>query len=422
SIPNYGTVKKDQVFVRWDPYNVPILSERDGMIEFHDVVEGITVKNEMDESTGLFEMIVVDHKEDLHPQIVIRDEKSGEPLAYYTIPTAAHIVVNQGEKIIAGSLLAKTPRKIIKTKDITGGLPRVAELFEARYPKDAAEIAKIDGIVEFSDPYKGKRRVIVRDPETGVEEEHLISFGSHLTVYRGDYVKKGQQLTEGPVAPQEILSVGGIKELQEYLLNQIQEVYRLQGVSINYKHIEIIIRQMLRKVRITDPGDSRFLFDDIIDRLDFDIENQKVVKKNGKPAEATPLLLGITKASLATDSFISAASFQETTRVLTDATANGRVDQLLGFKENVIMGHIIPAGTGFHGIKELRYEKGALELGLKEEKDLNIESVKTLISESEKTLTDLDLNSDILDEEEGEKTIFSQDETETSGSEQGKEE
>ncbi len=389
SVPNEGEVKKDQIFVRWDPYNVPILSEKEGIVAFHDVVEGVTVKNEIDEATGLAEMIVVDHKEDLHPQVVVRDEATQEPLAYYSIPTGAHIVAMEGDKLSAGGLLAKTPRKIIKTKDITGGLPRVAELFEARHPKDAADIAKIDGIVEFCDPYKGKRRVIVKDEQTGVQEEHLIPFGSHLTVYKGDYVKKGQQLTEGPIAPHEILEVNGMKDLQEYLLNQIQEVYRLQGVSINYKHVETIIRQMLRKVRITDPGTSKFLFDDIVDRIDFDRENQRIMKDGGDPAEAAPLLLGITKASLSTDSFISAASFQETTRVLTEATVNGRIDDLFGFKENVIMGHIIPAGTGFRGIREITFEKSDLDLNLSEERDFNIDNVKEVIESSQEALTNL---------------------------------
>ncbi len=385
SVSNMASVKKDQIFVRWDPYNVPILSERDGVVSFHDVVDGVTVKNELDESTGLFEMIVVDHKEDLHPQLVILDAKTKEPIAYYAIPTGAHIVTSEGDLVVAGGLLAKTPRKIIKTKDITGGLPRVAELFEARHPKDAAEISRIDGMVEFGEPSKGKRKLIVYDPETGVQEEHLIPFGKHLMVYKGDFVKKGQQLTEGPVAPQEILVVGGMKELQEYLLNQVQEVYRLQGVNINYKHVEIIIRQMLRKVRITEPGDTKFLFDDMVDRLEFDKENQTVLADGKKTAEASPLLMGITKASLSTDSFISAASFQETTRVLTDATSNGRIDKLMGFKENVIMGHIIPAGTGFRGIKKVLYDKSPLDLQL-QEPDFNLDEMKNMINDSAKQI------------------------------------
>jgi DNA-directed RNA polymerase subunit beta' len=236
---------------------------------------------------------------------------------------------------------------VFKTKDITGGLPRVAELFEARRPKDAAEIAKIDGIVDFAGTVRGKRRILVKDPKTGAEEEHLIPHSKHIIVFRGDTVKKGQQLTEGPVVPHEILEVCGPQDLQEYLVNDVQEVYRLQGVEINDKHIEIIVRQMLRKVRIIDPGDTRFLWGDQIDKVTFEEENKRVAEAGGKPAEAQPVLLGITKASLETESFISAASFQDTTRVLTEAATLGRVDHLRGFKENVIMGHLIPAGTGF---------------------------------------------------------------------------
>src|SRR5258706_8240079 len=253
-----------------------------------------------------------------------------------------------------GALVAKTPRKVFKTKDITGGLPRVAELFEARRPKDAAEIAKIDGIVDFQGTVRGKRRVIVKDQKTAAEEEHLVPMGKHVIVFKGDFVKKGQQLTEGPVVPHEILEVCGPQDLQEYLLNEVQEVYRLQGVQINDKHIEIIVRQMLRKVRIVDPGDTRFLWGDQIDKGTFEEENRTVEAKGGKPAEATPVLLGITKASLETESFISAASFQDTTRVLTEAATLGRVDHLRGFKENVIMGHLIPAGTGFGALRGVK--------------------------------------------------------------------
>jgi DNA-directed RNA polymerase subunit beta' len=223
----------------------------------------------------------------------------------------------------------------------------VAELFEARRPKDAAEIAKIDGVVDFAGMVRGKRHLVVRDPKTAAEEEHLIPPGKMIIVLKGDYVRKGQQLTEGPVVPHEILDVCGPQELQEYLLNEVQEVYRLQGVAINDKHIETIVRQMLRKVRITDPGDTRFLWGEQIERIEFEDENKRIIEAGGKPAEAQPVLLGVTKASLETDSFISAASFQDTTRVLTDAASLGRVDYLRGFKENVIMGHLIPAGSGF---------------------------------------------------------------------------
>jgi DNA-directed RNA polymerase subunit beta' len=346
SVGDGEQVKKGQAFVQWDPYNVPILTEKTGKIEFRDMISGVTVKRETDEATGVLGTVVIEHKEDLHPQIVIVDDR-GEVLASYSIPAGAHITVQEGKKAQAGQLLAKTPRKIAKTKDITGGLPRVAELFEARRPKDAAEIAKIDGIVEIGGSVRGKRRLVLKDVQTGAEEEHLIPLNKHIIVFKGDFVKKGQQLTEGPVVPHEILEVCGPQELQEHLVNEVQEVYRLQGVEISDKHIEIIIRQMLRKVKITDPGDTTLLWGDQIDRLEFEAENKKVVEKGGKPAEATPVLLGITKASLETDSFISAASFQDTTRVLTEAATLGRVDQLRGFKENVIMGHLIQAGTGF---------------------------------------------------------------------------
>jgi len=346
SVPNGGKVKKGEPFVQWDPYNVPILSEKAGRVKFMDIIEGVTMKQEVDETTAQQAMVIIEHKEDLHPQIIISNDK-GEVLANYPIPSGAHIVVNEGDKIVAGTLMAKTPRKTSKTKDITGGLPRVAELFEARRPKDAAEISKIDGVVDFGPSVRGKRTIVIKDPQTATEEEHLIPIGKHVIVFKGDYVKKGQQLTEGPVDPHEILDICGPQELQEHLVNEVQEVYRLQGVTINDKHIEIIVRQMLRKVRITEPGDTQFLWGEQIDKIEFEKENSRVEKMGGKPAEAQPVLLGITKASLETESFLSAASFQDTTRVLTEAATMGKVDYLRGFKENVIMGHIIPAGTGY---------------------------------------------------------------------------
>ncbi|HEY2713726.1 MAG TPA: DNA-directed RNA polymerase subunit beta' [Chthoniobacterales bacterium] len=353
SVADGAKVKKGETFVQWDPYNVPILTEKSGKVDFRDMIAGVTIKREVDEATGLMGTVIIEHKEDLHPQIVIVGD-DGEVAASYSIPAGAHVIVEPNQKIRAGALLAKTPRKVAKTKDITGGLPRVAELFEARRPKDAAEIAKIDGIVEMGGTVRGKRKLILKDAETGNEEEHLIPLVKHIIVFKGDFVRKGQQLTEGPIVPHEILEVCGPQDLQEHLVNEVQEVYRLQGVEINDKHIEIIVRQMLRKVRITDPGDTSLLWGDQIDRLDFEAENKRVVDQGGKPAEATPVLLGITKASLETDSFISAASFQDTTRVLTEAATLGKVDRLRGFKENVIMGHLIPAGTGFPGHREIK--------------------------------------------------------------------
>jgi len=336
-----------ETFIQWDPYNVPIITEKAGRIEFRDMIPGVTIRQEIDDSTGVRGTVVIEHKEDLHPQIIIVNEAKNV-LASYSIPAGAHIEVKEGAKVPAGQRVARTPRKIGKTKDITGGLPRVAELFEARRPKDAADIAKIDGVVDIGGTVRAKRRLIVIDPETKQEEEHLIPLNKHIIVFKGDLVKKGQQLTEGPVVPHEILEICGPQELQEHLLNEVQEVYRLQGVEINDKHIEIIVRQMLRKVKITEQGDTTLLWGDQVDRLAFEAENEAVIKKGGKPAEANPVLLGITKTALETDSFISAASFQDTTRVLTEAATLGRVDRLRGFKENVIMGHLIPAGTGFH--------------------------------------------------------------------------
>ncbi len=341
-----GKVKKGEIFVQWDPYNVPILSEKAGKVKFTDIIEGVTMKQEVDETTQQQAMVIIEHKEDLHPQIIITDDH-GEVVANYPIPSGAHIVLNEGEKIVAGTLMAKTPRKTAKTKDITGGLPRVAELFEARRPKDASEISKIDGIVDFGPSVRGKRSILIKDAQTQLEEEHLIAIGKHVIVFKGDFVKKGQQLTEGPMDPHEILDVCGPQELQEHLVNEVQEVYRLQGVTINDKHIEIIVRQMLRKIRVTEPGDTQFLWGEQIDKQEFEGENERVEKMGGKPAEASPVLLGITKASLETESFLSAASFQDTTRVLTEAATRSRIDYLRGFKENVIMGHIIPAGSGF---------------------------------------------------------------------------
>ena len=353
TVPDSGNVKKGDIFVEWDAYNVPIISEKQGRVKFSDIIEGVTMKQEVDETTGQEDLVIIEHKEDLHPQVVIEDE-NGDPRAQYPIPAGAHLVVAEGDEIGAGSLLAKTPRKASKTKDITGGLPRVAELFEARRPKDAAEIARIDGVVDFGSSVRGKRCIIVKDPQTGTEEEHLVPMSKHVIVYKGDFVKKGQQLTDGPVVPHEILDVCGPHELQEHLVNEVQEVYRLQGVTINDKHVEIIIRQMLRKVRITEPGDTIFLWGEQIDKVAFEDENARVEKMGGKPAEGAPVLLGITKASLETESFLSAASFQDTTRVLTEAATMGKSDALRGFKENVIMGHIIPSGTGFNGHRSVK--------------------------------------------------------------------
>ncbi|MFH1848021.1 MAG: DNA-directed RNA polymerase subunit beta', partial [Candidatus Omnitrophota bacterium] len=352
-------LKKGQVFVRWDPYTSPILTEVGGYVKYEDIVEEVTMREEIDFSTGLVNKVIMESKGDYHPELLILNEKK-EVVAIYPIPAGAHIVTEDGKQVKAGEILAKTPRVITKTKDITGGLPRVAELFEARKPKNPAIISEIDGIVEFGEVKKGQRRVIVKSP-TGMKKEYLIPHGKHLNVYKGDRVFSGQQLIDGPVVLQDILKVSGEKKLQEYLVNEVQEVYRLQGVKINDKHIEIIVKQMLRKVKVEDAGDTEFLTGQHVDKIKFQEENHKALKKKGRPASATPMLLGITKASLSTESFISAASFQETTRVLTDAAASGKTDELFGLKENVIMGHLIPAGTGFASHNKIDVVRHAAE-------------------------------------------------------------
>ncbi len=349
-----GRVEKDKIFVRWDPYSSPILTEVSGKVKYEDVIEGITIQEEMNLATGRKERVVIEFKGDYHPQILILSDKD-EVLGIYPVPTGAHIMVEEKDKVEAGDVIAKTPRLVAKTRDITGGLPRVAELFEARRPKNPAVISEIDGFVEFKEE-KGERKIIVRSP-TGMKREYAIPIGTHPIVYKGDKVTAGQQLTEGPIVLQDILRVCGDKVLQEYLVNEIQEIYRLQGVSINDKHIELIIREMLKKVKIVDAGDTSFLPGEAVDKWDFKKENARILKKGGKPATAAPLLLGITKASLNTKSFISAASFQETTRVLTDAASSGKVDELKGLKENVIVGHLVPAGTGLKRYREVEVEK-----------------------------------------------------------------
>jgi DNA-directed RNA polymerase subunit beta' len=367
-IDDGAEIDKNIIFVRWDPYTSPILTEMSGKVRYEDIIEEQTMVEEIDEATGLAERVIIEQRGEYHPQIIIEDNKK-EVLAIYPIPAGAHIVPQDGAFISAGDLIAKTPRQVSKTKDITGGLPRVAELFEARRPKDPAMISEIDGIVEFATSKKGQRRIIVKSA-SGMKREYIIPHGKHLNVYKGDRVKTGDQLVDGPINPQDILKVSGEKRLQEYLVNEVQEVYRLQGVRINDKHIEIIVRQMLKKVRIEEPGDTEFLVGMQVDKRIFQEENERVAKRSkAKPASATPILLGITKASLSTESFISAASFQETTRVLTDAAGSGRVDELRGLKENVIMGHLIPAGTGFKSHNEIEMVKNVLELKNVKEKE-----------------------------------------------------
>ena len=344
-------VDPGQRLVEWDPYSTPILTEIGGRIALGDLVEGVTFKEEVDETTGLAHKVVIDYPAHMRPRISIKDEHgktvkspgTNNP-ARYLLPSGAHMLVEKGELLAPGDILAKIPRETTKTKDITGGLPRVAELFEARKPKEQTIVSEIDGIVEFRGAHKGMRVVVVKGGSES--REYLIPKGKHVTVHEGDWVKAGEPLMDGAVNPHSILDILGPKELQSYLVDEVQKVYRLQGVSINDKHIEVIVRQMMRKIRIEDPGDTIFLIGDEVDRMVFAEENERVRDEGERPAQGRPLLLGITKASLSTESWVSAASFQETTRVLTEAALSGLVDELRGLKENVIMGRVIPAGSG----------------------------------------------------------------------------
>ncbi|MBU0469379.1 MAG: DNA-directed RNA polymerase subunit beta' [Candidatus Omnitrophica bacterium] len=358
-------IDKDKIFVTWDPYTVPIITEVKGYVHSEDLIPDVTVQEEKNPITGVTERVVVEHRREYHPQIIITDDKQ-EIVGIYSISIGAHILVKDKQEVRAGDLIAKIPRGAGKTRDITGGLPRVAELFEARKPKDPAVVSELDGIVEFGEDKKGRRTIIVKS-ESGMASEYTIPHGKHPNVYKNDRVFAGQQLTDGPVVPHDILRVCGDKVLQEYLLNEVQEVYRLQGVRINDKHIELIISQMLKKVKIEDAGDTNLFVGEQVDRITFKKANEVVLKKKGKPAQATPLLLGITKVSLTTGSFISSASFQETTRVLTEAAASGRIDLLCGLKENVIVGHLIPAGTGLKQYNEVEMVKYADDTAVDQE-------------------------------------------------------
>lgn len=345
-------VEIGQKLVEWDPYSTPILTEVGGKVALGDIVEGVSVKEEVDEITGLAHKVIIDYPATMRPRISIKDEQGKATLkipgtnnlARYILPAGAHIMVEKNDIVYPGDVLAKIPRETTKTKDITGGLPRVAELFEARRPKEQAIVTEIDGIVEFRGAHKGMRVVVVRGGEE--VREYYIPKGKHVSVHEGDFVKAGEALMDGAVNPHSVLDILGPKELQRYLVDEVQKVYRLQGVSINDKHIEVIVRQMMRKVRIEDPGDTMFLVGEQVDRTVFQTENEKIKAAGGTPAQGKPVLLGITKASLSTESWVSAASFQETTRVLTEAAINAQIDELRGLKENVIMGRIIPAGTG----------------------------------------------------------------------------
>jgi len=346
-------VKAGDLVAEWDPYTTPMLTETSGYVRFVDIIEGQTMEEKVDERTGLSMKVIVDFKDlDKQPRIFVLEDPTQQPKdlpmesrRVYMLPIGAHIAVTDGQHVSAGDVIAKIPRETTKTKDITGGLPRVAELFEARKPKEQAVIAEIDGVVSFGKDTKGKRKVIIT-PDVGEPREYAIPKGKHISVHEGDRVRAGEPLIDGSPSPHEILNILGVKALAKYLVDEIQEVYRLQGVRINDKHIEVIVRQMLRRVKVKDVGDTGFLVGDQVEKWRFEEENQRVKKAGGQPATCEPLLLGITKASLSTESFISAASFQETTKVLTEAAINGKVDHLVGLKENVIMGRLIPAGTG----------------------------------------------------------------------------
>jgi DNA-directed RNA polymerase subunit beta' len=321
-------------------------------------VEDETVREELDEITGRRQRVIIEDREKkLHPHIEVVQKKGEKEkrLRDFVIPEGAQLTIEDGAEVYAGQTLAKVSREAYKTRDITGGLPRVAELFEARRPKDPATISEVDGTVRFGGIKRGKREIFIH-PEEGEPQLYEVPAGKHLRVHEGDRVRAGDRLTEGPVNPHDILRIKGPRAVQEYLLNEVQDVYRLQGVKINDKHIGVIVRQMLQKVKVVEPGDTEFLEGENVDKLIFKDATERLVKKGGTPATVEPLLLGITKASLTTQSFISAASFQETTRVLTDAAIRGAKDDLLGLKENIIIGHLIPAGSGIYRYQEVEIE------------------------------------------------------------------
>ena len=358
---NNDKVKKGIKICEWDPYTLPVIAEKNGIASYMDLVDGISLAETVDDATGISSNSVLDWRSqsknsELKPRITLRDEKGDvvkkadeNEARYYLVPDSV-LSVNDGQQIFAGDVLARLPKATSKTKDITGGLPRVAELFEARKPKDSAIIAENDGSIEFGKELRGKVKVSIVTPE-GASSSYLIPKGKHINFNQGEKIKKGEYLLDGDPAPHDILRILGIEALTDYFVNEVQEVYRLQGVVINDKHIETILRQMLKKVEIKKSNDSNYLAGEIIDKIEFDDKNEILIKQGKKPAAAERILLGITKASLQTNSFISAASFQETTRVLTDAAIKGKVDKLQGLKENVIVGRLIPAGTGATKIK-----------------------------------------------------------------------
>ncbi len=362
-MPNGTQIKRGQELAEWDPFAMPILSDIAGSVKFSDIVDGITMREQLDKETGLSRRVILEPADsDSRPEISIRDKngriiknpETNQPARFF-LPAKAELMVEDGQQINAGSILARVPREILRNRDITGGLPRVAELFEARLPKESSIISEIDGVVSFGKDVKRKQKVIVT-PEHGESKEYLIPRGKHIIVHEGDYVKAGEPIVDGPANPHDILAVLGTKELQKYLVDEVQEVYRLQGVSINDKHVEVIVRQMLKQVKIIDPGGTTFLINENVSRHSFDRKNQEALDADLPVAVGKPVLQGITKAALSTESFISAASFQETTKVLTEAAINGKSDSFRGLKENVILGRLIPTGTGFEEFRNATYE------------------------------------------------------------------
>ncbi len=366
-------VKAGQTVANWDPHTHPVITEVAGTVRFDDAVDGVTVQTQVDETTGLSSIVVMDPKQrstaakDLRPRVRLVDDKEKDVLlpgtdapAQYVLSPGAIITVQEGDKVGIGDAIARLPQESSKTRDITGGLPRVAELFEARKPKEASLLAEVSGTVSFGKETKGKQRLVITDAE-GESSEVLVPKWRHMVVFEGEHVEQGETVVDGMPNPADILRLLGVSSLANYIVNEVQEVYRLQGVKINDKHIEVIVRQMLRKVEIEEPEDTRFLRGEQVDRARMLEENERVQAEDGKPCTWQPVLLGITKASLATESFISAASFQETTRVLTEASVNGKLDGLRGLKENVIVGRLIPAGTGSAYHQERRRKRRQLQ-------------------------------------------------------------
>ena len=385
NVEDGAPVKANEILLEWDPYTFSILTEVSGPVHFKDLIDGVTVQDRVDEITGYTQLVVMDSPDEKRmPTVIIRPEGGGRSdEKRYLMPTHAHLMVNDGEEVHAGDVIAKIPRATTKTKDITGGLPRVVELFEARKPHETAIMAEINGTVKYGEVSKGSRKIyIVGDDDE--QREYAIPRGVHINVQEGERVRAGDPLMDGPRNPHDILAVLGELELQKYLVNEIQEVYRLQGVNINDKHLEVIVRQMMRWIKVDDIGDTEFLPEEVVDKFRFREENQRVIEAGGRPAYGKPVLLGITKASLSTESFISAASFQETTRVLTEAAINGKVDYLRGLKENVIMGRLIPAGTGMDYYHQLKIAgEDVVEEEIVPEQDLSL--ADTLQDYSEET-------------------------------------